>query len=287
MADGTRRRAAPRAGGESASVAITIDNDRASGFIGAMLRRALPALAFSLFFCAPAAALVGGAAPAPEALARQLVMILGPRGFCTGTVIARDLVLTAAHCVPAGAAYKLIERVGANPVPKDIASLARHPQFSHDAYLRHRATADVAVLKLAAPLAGAQVAALDASGYRGAVGDRIVIAGYGLAARGDGATGGVARMASLVVTGQPGTLQIRLYDAQTRNERAGLGACTGDSGAPAFRDAGGRLAVIGLVSWTTAARNEDGCGGLTGLTPIVRYKDWIAGAAAKMGSPLP
>jgi secreted trypsin-like serine protease len=266
---------------------MTIDNGRASGFIGAMLNRALPALAFSLFLCAPAAALVGGAAPAPDAIARQLVMILGPRGFCTGSVIARDLVLTAAHCVPAGADYKLIERVGANPVPKDIASIARHPQFSHDAYVRHRATADVALARLAAPLSGAQVAALDASGYRGAVGDRLTVAGYGLAARGDGATGGVARMASLIVTGQPGTLQIRLYDAQTRNERAGLGACTGDSGAPAFRDAGGRLAVVGVVSWTTGPGNSDGCGGLTGLTPLVRYKDWIVDTARKLGSALP
>ena len=101
------------------------------------------------------------------------------------------------------------------------ATVARHPQFSQDAYMRHRATADVALVQLAAPLAGAQPAALDASGYKGAVGDRLTVAGYGLTVRGDGATGGTARMASLIVTGQPGTLQIRLYDAQTRNERAG------------------------------------------------------------------
>jgi secreted trypsin-like serine protease len=255
--------------------------------IGAMISRPLPALAFSLFLCTPAAALVGGAPPASEALTRQLVMILGSRGFCTGTMIARDLVLTAAHCVPAGADYKLLDRGGAQkPALKDIATIARHPQFSQDAYLRHRATADVALVKLAAPLAGIAPAAIDASGFRAAVGDRLLVAGYGLAARGDGATGGTARMASLVVTGQPGTLQIRLYDPQTKNERAGLGACTGDSGAPAFHDNGARLVVIGLVSWTTAARNEDGCGGLTGLTPLVRYKDWIANAARKLGSHL-
>ena len=37
-------------------------------------------------------------------------MLVGSRGnFCTGTAIARDLVLTAAHCVLPGADYKLVE----------------------------------------------------------------------------------------------------------------------------------------------------------------------------------
>jgi secreted trypsin-like serine protease len=248
--------------------------------------RSIPALVLTLVLCTPVAALVGGAETASAALARHLVMILGSRGFCTGTMITRDLALTAAHCVPADAAYKLIERAG-SAAPRDIASIARHPQFSIDAYRQHRATADVALVKLAAPLAGIAPAAIDANGFRAAVGDRLLVAGYGLAVRGDGATGGTARTASLVVTGRPGTLQIRLYDPETRNERPGLGACTGDSGAPAFRDAGGRLAIVGVVSWTTAARNEDGCGGLTGLTPLVRYRDWIVDTARRLGSALP
>ena len=37
-------------------------------------------------------------------------MIVGSHGtFCTGAAIARDLVLTAAHCVQPGADYKLVE----------------------------------------------------------------------------------------------------------------------------------------------------------------------------------
>ena len=76
-----------------------------------------------------------------------------------------------------------------------------------------------------------------------AAGDRFLVAGYGLAVRGDGKSGGTLRTATLVATGQPGSLQIRLVDPATRNERAGLGACTGDSGAPVFDDGGGALAV--------------------------------------------
>jgi secreted trypsin-like serine protease len=94
------------------------------------------------------------------------------------------------------------------------------------------------------------------------------------------------RAASLVATGQPGTLQIRLVDPATQGQRAGLGACTGDSGAPVFRDLGAGPAVIGVVSWSTGPNLSDGCGGLTGVTPLARYRAWIVEQAGKFGSPL-
>ena len=111
-----------------------------------------------------------------------------------------------------------------------------------------------------------------------------MVIGSGLTKPGDGRSGGVARTAELVATGQPGTLQIRLVDPATKGERAGLGACTGDSGAPVFRDSGGTPAVIGVVSWSTGPNNSAGCGGLTGVTPVVRYRAWVLGEARRMGS---
>jgi hypothetical protein len=44
--------------------------------------------------------------------------------------------------------------------------------------------------------------------------------------------------------------------------------------------------VIGVVSWSTGPNLGDGCGGLTGVTPLVRYRDWIVREAARMGSAL-
>ena len=35
-----------------------------------------------------------------------------------------------------------------------------------------------------------------------------------------------------------------------------------------------------------AAKLSEGCGGLTGVTPLGRYRDWIVQAAGKLGSPL-
>jgi hypothetical protein len=48
----------------------------------------------------------------------------------------------------------------------------------------------------------------------------------------------------------------------------------------------GRRTVIGLVSWSTGANNTAGCGGLTGVTPLGRYRDWIVGEARRMGARL-
>ncbi|MFN3349653.1 S1 family peptidase [Pseudorhodoplanes sp.] len=233
----------------------------------------------------PAAALVGGAAPVQEPHAA--VMIVGSRGnSCTGIAVARDLVLTAAHCLPPGADYKLVAfDAQRQPRLRDVQSIARHPQFSQKTFDAHRATADVALIKFASPVSNAP-AAIHGERLKIAPGDRLTVWGYGLTRIGDGKSGGTLRSATLTVTGQPGNLQIRLMDGSARNERPGLGACTGDSGGPVLRDIGGRMMVVGVVSWSTAARNEAGCGGLTGVTPLSLYYGWIAETARKLGSPL-
>jgi Trypsin len=251
-----------------------------------MIRRAI-ALACALASAPPVAAMVGGAPPADDAAGRAVVMLTGSQGtFCSGVALARDLVLTAAHCVLPGADYKLVELDAARrPQLKDIAGIVRNPGFDVNAVLRHRVTADVALIKLASPL-NIVPAPLGAGAGSVAPGDRFTVAGLGVAVRGDGRTGGTVRAATLVATGQPGTLQIRLVDPATKGERAGLGACTGDSGAPVFRDIGGALAVIGVVSWSTGPAASDGCGGLTGVTPLTLYRAWITEQAGKLGSPL-
>jgi secreted trypsin-like serine protease len=237
---------------------------------------------------APANAMVGGAEPVPNLSSRPEVMIVGSRGnSCTGTLIAGDLVLTAAHCVPPDADYKLVQfDANRQPSLRDTARVERHPQFSMPSFLNHRATADVALIKLAAPVLNVQPAAVSNEKLSVAPGHRFVVMGFGLTKRGDGKTGGTLRMATLVATGKPGNLQIRLYDPATQGERSGLGACTGDSGAPIFSESGSRPLVIGVVSWSTGPNNTEGCGGLTGVTPLSLYRGWIIETARKLGSPV-
>ena len=234
-----------------------------------------------LLMIVPAPALVGGAPPVQGAHAA--VMIVGSRGnSCTGIAVARDLVLTAAHCVPPGADYKLVQfDTQRQPQLRDTQQIARHPQFSQKTFDAHRATADVALIKVSNATSGTP-AAIHGERLKIAPGDRFTVWGYGLTRMGDGKSGGTLRNAALTVTGQPDNLQIRLMDAATRNERPGLGACTGDSGGPVFASESGRPVVAGVVSWTTG-RGSGRCGNLTGTVPVSPHRRWIEETVQGLG----
>jgi secreted trypsin-like serine protease len=250
--------------------------------------RFLIALACMAMLGLPAAAIVGGARQS-RITGQPIAMILGARGndsiLCTGTALARDLLLTAAHCVAPGTRLQIMLSATSKMAP--IGAVAQHPRFDTQSYARGRVTADVALIKLAAPLPEyVAPVALAAAGESVAVGDRLRIAGFGVTVQGKNAITGVAHIATLVVTGRPGNLQIRLVDPATLGERAGLGACIGDSGGPVFREADGRIRVLGVISWSTGPADEEGCGGMTGVTPLTLYRAWVVEQAAKMGSPL-
>jgi secreted trypsin-like serine protease len=246
------------------------------------IRHAFAVLA-ALLSAAPAVALTGNAPPATGWAARPIVMLIDARGnLCTGTALARDLVLTAAHCVTLPVAYRI--RAYQNDATVAVRSVARHPAFRMSSYAAGRATADIALVKLAAPLPDIIVPAGLAAARRVAAGETVTLAGFGVTKNGTANGLGIPRMAQLVVTGTPGSLQVRLYDPVTRGKQAGIGGCVGDSGAPVF-DGVGPL-VIGVVSWSTAPNDEEGCGGLTGVTPLLSYRQWILDTARKFGSPV-
>jgi hypothetical protein len=249
------------------------------------MRRTVLTFILFFYFGTVATALVGDA---PEVrgtgAGRHIVMIISTRGnFCTATALSRDLILTAAHCVVPPATYRvLIDQ----PPGIAIRSIAVHPRYNPKDYSNGRVTADVALIKLNAALPETIAPAVLGESRAVAPGDRFVVAGYGIVKQGSSAGGGTPRAATLVAIGKPGNLQIRLVDPTTRGERLGLGACTGDSGAPAFIERDGTHAVVGVVSWSTGPAGGDGCGGMTGITPLTLYRNWIIEQSKRDKSPI-
>jgi S1-C subfamily serine protease len=238
-------------------------------------------LGFALLALAtgPAAAIVGGAPFADQAIARHVVIIVGARNLCTGVAIAPDLVLTAAHCVPSAGKYQLVTFEGRRPEVKDVASVAAHPQFSP------RADApDLALVKLAAPVANLTPVAFSERRVPPSVGDRFIVAGFGVGVQGDRKTAGKLRAVTLVATDRPSSQQFSLIDPQKLGEAAGFGVCNGDSGGPVFEERD--RALVGIVSWSARTDGEPTCGFVSGVIPLARYRYWIAETAARLGSPL-
>jgi secreted trypsin-like serine protease len=193
-------------------------------------------------------------------------------------------VLTAAHCVQPGADYKIVHYdTDQKPQLQDIKAVAIHPDFQMQAMLAHRATADVALLRLQTAATEKTPSATGKPQLPLAAGAKFTIAGVGVTVRGDGKSAGVTRAASLLATGRPGTLQIRLVDPATEGTSDGLSACTGDSGGPVFEDQPGGPVIVGVISWSTGPNNGSGCGGLTGVTPLTLYRDWILRTARQWG----
>jgi hypothetical protein len=241
-----------------------------------LLRCSIILMAVTLDLATPSQAVVGGGVTNPDTIAPSVVTLIGSHGnVCSGALIAPNVVLTAGHCIAPQTSYRVLDYATQPPRLLTAQKVARHPLFNLQTMLAHRATADVALLLLPAAVPSKTPALLGTPRSPVAPGARFTIAGIGVTISGGDEGIGTIRAASLVATGQPNGLQIRLVDPATNNTRNGLGACTGDSGAPVFEDQGERAVIVGVVSWSTGANNSAGCGGLTGVTPLTIYRDWI------------
>ncbi|WP_430913079.1 S1 family peptidase [Methylobacterium sp. sgz302541] len=197
------------------------------------------------------------------------VMVLSSKGgVCTGVVVARDAILTAAHCAPPGAELRAHFREGAEPVLADIAARAVHPGYDAGAVAGRRRSVDLALLRTAKPLPDRFRAAL-----LGAVppraGENVTLSGYGATPGGGPRSTGTLRAVNLPVVEPYGPSRILLW------LKGPGGACQGDSGGPiAAGDA-----VVAVSAWSGGA-----CGSLTQGVLIGPQRAWIDATLSAWGA---
>ena len=194
--------------------------------------------------------------------------------FCTGTLIAKNWVLTAAHCVADGPTTGLHVRFDDADVNDTtggkvvaISEVHAHPMFDWEAWDN-----DIALVKLAEDVTDRTPTPV----LRDVVmpGTAVMDVGYGVADNNDMGGGLLRRVrkttADCAGANDPGVSGANLVCMDASD---GRGSCFGDSGGPTFATVNGALVVAGVTSGGTGEACGAGWDLYTSITAELAFID--------------
>ncbi|XP_049870792.1 trypsin-1-like isoform X2 [Pectinophora gossypiella] len=201
---------------------------------------------------------------------------------CGASVLTKEYVLTAAHCVRKLKRTKIRVILGDHDqtitsesaaIMRAVTSIVRHRSFDADSYNN-----DIALLKLRKPISFSKIikpvclppASLEPAGKQG------VVVGWGRTSAG-GQLPAIVQEVRVPILSLQQCRGMKYRASRITNNmlcagRASTDSCQGDSGGPLLVQDGDKFQIVGIVSWGV------GCGrpGYPGVyTRITRYLPWL------------
>jgi secreted trypsin-like serine protease len=239
-----------------------------------------------------ASGIVGGVAVAKEdPIAKHIIALEHPwyGVYCSGILIKKNVVLTAAHCTGVAADPRQINVVFGNDLNGPLQKRAvlggkttdKWPNLTIAEQNDLKAQwGDIALLKFAgeAPV-GFEPARILNNPERLVAGMDVVLAGYGLTAMPDSDPMKLMK-ATVKLTDPkftPSEIQFNQHD--------GKGACHGDSGGPAFATINGKLFLIGVTSRSATHAGGNTCLEGSVYTNVATQINFLVATARFLDSP--
>jgi secreted trypsin-like serine protease len=234
---------------------------------------------------------IGGTRAHIEDYPWQVMLIIGDapdpvrQGFCGGTLIRAQWVLTAAHCMSSIKTPGEVNIVSGSTYPKwtntgdrvAVEKIIISPSWKPDSY-----EFDFAILKLERPVKVGSPVGLIGQGVAIPDGTKADVSGWGALYVG-GPMSDILMEAELPVISNADCLKSTFYKNLIKDSmlcagyrEGGLDACQGDSGGPLVTKINGVSTLIGVVSWgkSCAEREKYGVYGRVSVA-----SNWIRSTA--------
>ncbi|RJE78197.1 serine protease [Pseudoalteromonas sp. MSK9-3] len=224
--------------------------------------------------------IVGGTETPAYSRPYQVALLMNGRQGCGGTLLSREWVLTAAHCLDSASTSNLTVKVGAHSLSQNDGQVLRVSQIINHEQWRGangiRSGYDIAALKLASPADAkytpAKLPTAEIERQYASVGNAVTVSGWGLTSNRGRPSDRLLEVALPVISNANCSSQLN-YNIPNSvicgGGQGGKSACNGDSGGPYAVRVGNDFYSMGTVSWGI------GCSGATAFTRTTSYLNWI------------